>query len=106
MGSSGFERFSRICSHVIGHPVFLLTWTAISILWAVVGFFVGFSESYQFLLLNPLTILTFLMLSPLQYSQSRDTHEIKAMLREMVEDISEVDEVKARERAKDDEERP
>lgn len=94
-----FEAFSKTCARVVGSPIFLLAWTIISIAWAVVGAFIGFSETWQFVLLNPLTILTFLALSPLQHTQMVDTAEIKALLKEIAEDLPDVDDRRARDRA-------
>ena len=76
---------------------------ATQLAWLASGFATGFSEAWHDWNVTPLTVFTALALMPLQFSQNRDTAEIKAMLRQICEDVGEVDEVKAAERAAEEE---
>ena len=75
---------------------------ATQLFWLVTGFFTDFSEPWHDWNVTPLTVFTALALMPLQFSQNSDTAEIKAMLKEIVEDLPDVDEHRARERAKEE----
>lgn len=100
-----FDRFARRCAWLIGHPLMLTVVMATQLAWLTSGFVTGFSEAWHDWNVTPLTVFTALALMPLQFSQNRDTAEIKAMLREITEDIPEVNELRAAARVAD-EERP
>jgi low affinity Fe/Cu permease len=100
-----FDRFARHCAWLIGHPITLTVMIGAQVVWLASGLFTGFGEAWHDWNVTPLTVFTALALMPLQYSQNKDTAEIKAMLRSLVEDLSEVDEKHAVERAVE-EERP
>jgi low affinity Fe/Cu permease len=69
---------------IIGKPVTMLVVTAVS-----VGFFIAslVSEDQQVLMINLLTVLTFLLLFPLQHSQNRDSVAMQAKLDELLQAI-------------------
>jgi low affinity Fe/Cu permease len=69
---------------LIGRPVTMLVVTAVS-----VGFFIAslVSEDQQVLMINLLTVLTFLLLFPLQHSQNRDSLAMQAKLDELLHAI-------------------
>jgi low affinity Fe/Cu permease len=75
---------TRLVDHLvtlIGKPVTMLVVTAVS-----VGFFIAslVSEDQQVLMINLLTVLTFLLLFPLQHSQNRDSLAMQAKLDELL----------------------
>lgn len=70
--------------------------------WASLGPIFDFSQAWQLVINSGTTIATFLMVFLIQNSQNRDTFEIKTMLKEMVKDISEVDDRKVAETIKNE----
>lgn len=94
-----FDRFAKFCARAAGHPLAFAGAVAACVLWAVSGPLFGWSDTWQLVINTATTVLTFLMVFVIQNSQNRDTSEIKAMLREIVEDLPEVDEARARQRA-------
>ena len=85
-----FDRFARRASTIAGSPwVFLLAVTIV-VAWAVSGPFVRFSEVWQLAINTGTTIVTFLVVFLIQHTQNADTAEIKALLKEIAEDLPEV----------------
>jgi low affinity Fe/Cu permease len=94
-----FDRFTRLCAHVIGHPITITLFIACQLVWIAIGTFYGFTEPWHLWMMTPLTVLTAFALMPLQYSQNKDTAEIKAMVKEIAEDLPDVDAERGRKRA-------
>ena len=63
----------------------------------------GWSELWHLTINSPTTVITCGLSLLILNAQGKDTAEIKAMLREMAEDIDEVDEVRAAERVAEEE---
>jgi low affinity Fe/Cu permease len=97
-----FEAFARRAALLAGSPPAFILALAVVLAWFVAGFFVGFTDTTQLVINTGTTIVTFLMVFLVQASQNRDTAELKAMLRELVEDLPEVDERKAAARAREE----
>jgi low affinity Fe/Cu permease len=99
------ERLDRLCTAVtnLAGSVWALPSAFIVVLaWFVCGFFFGFGNTlYQLVINTGTTIVTFLMIFGVQRVQNKDVAEIKAMLKELVEDIAEVDEERAARRAEE-----
>ena len=68
-----FANFAQWVSHVTGRPITFLTAIAIILIWAVVGPFVGYSDTWQLVINTATTIITFLMVFVIQNTQNRDT---------------------------------
>lgn len=97
---SWFDRFARASAKATGSAwAFLLAFVG-CLAWMVSGPFFDWSDTWQLYANTATTVITFLMVFIIQNSQNRDTAEIKAMLREICEDLPEVDEKRARRRAK------
>jgi low affinity Fe/Cu permease len=79
-----FARFATKISEWAGKPViFILALTAV-IIWAALGPFFDYSETWQLVINTGTTIITFLMVFVLQNAQTRDTRAIQAKLNEII----------------------
>jgi low affinity Fe/Cu permease len=99
----GFDRFARAVAQATGSAWAFGFAFAACIIWAVAGPLFGWSDTWQLWANTATTIITFLMVFIIQHTQNSDTAEIKALLREIAEDLPEVDEIRAMWRAKKDE---
>ncbi|MBB3657072.1 low affinity Fe/Cu permease [Rhizobium sp. BK650] len=79
-----FARFATKTSEWAGKPVtFILALIAV-IIWAALGPFFDYSETWQLVINTGTTIVTFLMVFVLQNAQTRDTRAIQAKLNEII----------------------
>lgn len=78
---------------------------AIVAAWAVSGPFFHFAQGWQLVINTGTTIVTFLMVFLIQNAQNLDTAEIKALLRQIAEDLPDVDDRRAKERVAEEVER-
>jgi low affinity Fe/Cu permease len=101
--SETFDRFARRVARAAGSPWTFAAVVALIATWAIAGPFLGFSTEWQLVANTFTTIVTFLMVFIIQNTQLSDTAEIKAMLREIVEDLPDVDAARAARRAQEDE---
>jgi low affinity Fe/Cu permease len=97
-----FDRFARQTAHLAGSSWAFMAALGSIILWAVAGPIFGWSNSWQLVANTGTTIVTFWMVFVIQHAQNVDTAEIKALLREIAEDLPEVDDRRAQQRAQDD----
>lgn len=72
------------------------------VIWSVWGVFVQFDEHWHDWGVTPITVATYLILFPIAYKQNQTEATIVAHVKEIAEDLSEVDEAKAEQRAKAD----
>jgi low affinity Fe/Cu permease len=77
----GLERLAGLADRVIGDPKTIAVMAFVS-----VASFLGslVSEAAQVLLINVITILTYLLLFPLQHTQNRDSIAVHAKLDELL----------------------
>lgn len=77
----GLERLAKLVDEVMGEPRTMAVMAAIG-----AASFVGslISEGAQVLLINVITILTYLLLFPLQHTQNRDSIALHAKLDELL----------------------
>ena len=79
-----FAHFATKISEWAGKPVtFILALVAV-IIWAALGPFFDYSETWQLVINTGTTIVTFLMVFVLQNAQTRDTRAIQAKLNEII----------------------
>ena len=79
-----FVRFSNAVSDYAGKPrTFFLAVVGICF-WAVLGPFLGYSETWQLVVNTATTIITFLMIFVLQNSQNRDAKALQVKLDELI----------------------
>src|SRR3989338_7083925 len=79
-----FTRFSGYISRIAGHPMVFTSALLMIILWAALGPFFGFSDTWQLAINTSTTIITFLMVFLIQSTQNRDTHALQLKLDELI----------------------
>ncbi|TMA55799.1 MAG: low affinity iron permease family protein [Deltaproteobacteria bacterium] len=85
--TSSFGRFSRQVARATGQPAAFGAALAIVLLWAVVGPFFGFSDTWQLVINTGTTIITFLMVFLIQNTQNRDSEAMQIKLDELIRAI-------------------
>ena len=68
-----FVHFAQWASHITGRPLTFLMALASIVVWAMLGPFFGFSDTWQLVINTATTIITFLMVFLIQNTQNRDT---------------------------------
>src|SRR3989338_8879705 len=79
-----FTRFSGYISRIAGHQMVFTSALLMIILWAALGPFFGFSDTWQLAINTSNTIITFLMVFLIQSTQNRDTHALQLKLDELI----------------------
>jgi low affinity Fe/Cu permease len=79
-----FARFATKTSEWAGKPVIFILALIAVIIWACLGPFFDYSETWQLVINTGTTIITFLMVFVLQNAQTRDTRAIQAKLNEII----------------------
>ena len=79
-----FSWFSQGGSRLAGKPVAFLSALGLVAVWAIMGPFVGFSETWQLVINTTTTIITFLMVFLIQSTQNRDTLALQVKLAELI----------------------
>jgi low affinity Fe/Cu permease len=79
-----FTRLTKWTAYAAGRPATFITATAVIALWAVLGPYYGFSDTWQLVINTGTTIVTFLMVFLIQSTQNRDTEAIQVKLDELI----------------------
>jgi low affinity Fe/Cu permease len=79
-----YARITAALSSACGHPMALVLAILVVLIWAAIGPFVGFSETWQLIINTSTTIVTFLMVFVIQSSQNRDTRALQIKLDELI----------------------
>jgi low affinity Fe/Cu permease len=79
-----FARFASKISEWAGKPVIFILALIAVVIWATLGPFFDYSETWQLVINTGTTIITFLMVFVLQNAQTRDTRAIQAKLNEII----------------------
>lgn len=79
-----FMAFSTAVSDWAGKPITFALAVAGIVVWAIMGPFLDFSESWQLVVNTATTIITFLMIFVLQNSQNRDAKALQVKLDELI----------------------
>jgi len=79
-----FSWFAHEGSRLAGKPAAFLSALGIVAGWAIMGPFVGFSETWQLFINTTTTIITFLMVFLIQSTQNRDTLALQVKLAELI----------------------
>ncbi|MBY5566949.1 low affinity iron permease family protein [Rhizobium leguminosarum] len=79
-----FARFATRTSEWAGKPVAFILALTVVVIWASLGPFFDYSETWQLIINTGTTIITFLMVFVLQNAQTRDTRAIQAKLNEII----------------------
>src|SRR5437870_4496340 len=71
-------------TEVLGTPLAVGAAVWIVMVWAIGGFFFGFSDTYQLIINTGTTIITFIMVFAIQHTQNRETRAINLKLDELL----------------------
>jgi low affinity Fe/Cu permease len=82
--SRWFAHIATKTAHAAGHPVAFSLCAVTILLWAVMGPFFGFSDTWQLVINTGTTIVTFLMVFLIQNTQNRDGAAVQAKLDEII----------------------
>ena len=79
-----FVHFAQWVSHVTGRPLTFMLALASIVVWAMLGPFFGFSDTWQLVINTATTIITFLMVFVIQNTQNRDTAAMHIKIDELI----------------------
>jgi low affinity Fe/Cu permease len=79
-----FSRFAGRTAQFVGHPYMFFAAVATIILWAVVGPYYHFSDTWQLIINTGTTIVTFLVVFLIQNTQNRDAKALHLKLDELI----------------------
>jgi len=82
--AGGFARVARKVAGWTGHPLGFATAVAIVVVWAALGPFFNFSDTWQLVINTGTTIVTFLVVFLIQNTQNRDTYALQIKLDELL----------------------
>ena len=82
-----FVHFAQWASHITGRPLTFMLALASIVVWAMLGPFFGFSDTWQLVINTGTTIITFLMVFLIQNTQNRDSEAIQVKLDELIRSI-------------------
>lgn len=97
-----FDRFARKAAKTIGSPLVFTGAVVLIGLWAAMGPILGFSDTWQLLANTTTTLATTLIVLLIQHTQNEDTAAMKALLRELADDIPGVSRERAERRAREE----
>jgi low affinity Fe/Cu permease len=81
---NAFRRFAHVASEAAGSPyAFLLAILGI-VIWACLGPWTGYSDTWQLVVNTATTIITFLMVFLIQNMQNRDSSAVQLKLDELI----------------------
>lgn len=81
---SFFSNFARWCEQQVGRPATFVIATLIVIAWAATGPIFSWSDTWQLVVNTLSSVVTFLMVFVIQYTQNRDTRAIQLKLDELI----------------------
>ena len=81
---SWFTRFAKSTARMAGRPIAFGIASGSVLIWAVLGPFYHFSDTWQLVINTATTIVTFLMVFLIQNTQNRDTEAIQVKLDELI----------------------
>jgi low affinity Fe/Cu permease len=79
-----FRKFAVGCAAWVGSSYAFVTGVAVILVWAATGPLFDFSDTWQLVINTGTTIVTFLMVFVIQYTQNRDTQAIHLKLDELL----------------------
>jgi low affinity Fe/Cu permease len=79
-----FHRAAIACADWVGRPVAFFVASAAIIVWALIGPWAGYSDTWQLVINTGTTIATFLILFLIQNTQNRDTKALQLKLDELI----------------------
>jgi low affinity Fe/Cu permease len=82
--SCTFQVFAAATARIAGRPYTFFIAITIVLVWAAMGPFVGFSDTWQLVINTSTTIITFLMVFLIQQTQNRDTLALQIKVAELL----------------------
>src|SRR5690242_9515404 len=82
-----FGQFSSSCSSYLGSRWAFVGALAVIVIWAMLGPFYHYSDTWQLIINTGTTIVTFLMVFLIQNTQNRDARAINLKLNELIHAI-------------------
>lgn len=79
-----FHRFSNAITRASGRPMAFVMAVLLIVVWVVTGPLFNYSDTWQLIINTTTTIVTFLMVFIIQYSQNKDTTAIQLKLNELI----------------------
>lgn len=79
-----FQRFARSVARTAGRPTAFFLAILCIIVWAILGPFFHFSDTWQLVINTATTIITFLMVFVIQNTQNRDSEAMQLKLDELI----------------------
>lgn len=79
-----FASFSKGVSSAAGHPIAFISAFLIILVWAMMGKFFDYSDTWQLVINTGTTIITFLMVFLIQNTQNRDGAAMQIKLDELI----------------------
>ncbi len=79
-----FEKISSKITRISGRPAAVLFAISVILIWALLGPFFGYSDTWQLVINTSTTIITFIMVFVIQQSQNKDTTAIQLKLNELI----------------------
>ncbi|HET7412086.1 MAG TPA: low affinity iron permease family protein [Pararhizobium sp.] len=79
-----FANVANAVAHLTRKPITFIICCGTIMVWAVSGFFTGFSDTWQLIVNTGTTIVTFLMVFLIQNTQNRDGAALQAKLDELI----------------------
>lgn len=86
-----FHRLAGFVSNLVGSPIAFSLALGMVIGWGLAGPIFNYSQTWQLFINTTTTILTFLMLFLLQYTQNRDGQALQKKMDEVIRAIPEAD---------------
>ena len=84
---SWFTRLTKWTSYAAGRPASSVIAASVIVVWAALGPYYGFSDTWQLVINTGTTIVTFLMVFLIQSTQNRDTEAMQVKLDELIRAI-------------------
>lgn len=82
-----FARLARRTAQAAGSPWAALLAVSLVVVWLIVGFIIGFSDTHQLIINTGTTIITFIMVFIIQSSQNHDTEALHLKLDEIIHSL-------------------
>lgn len=79
-----FQKFAMSIARAVGSPAAFFSGVLLVAAWAAMGPYFRYSENWQLIINTSTTIITFLMVFIIQYSQNRDTEALHLKIDELI----------------------
>lgn len=81
---SWFARFAKGTSRATGRPMAFMLAFSIVVVWALTGPLFNYSDTWQLIINTGTTVITFLMVFLIQYTQNLDTEALQVKIDELI----------------------